>query len=45
VHCVHFQQERIPGEGMCLFHHVEMRAYAFACPNFDLLQTGEGRKL
>lgn len=44
VHCVHFQEETGAGKGMCLFHQVEITAYAFACPNFDPTQTGETRK-
>jgi hypothetical protein len=45
VHCLHFQEDSIAGKGMCLFHHVEMTAYSFACPNFDSLPAGESRKL
>jgi hypothetical protein len=45
VHCLHFQEDKIAGKGMCLFHHVEMTAYSFACPNFDAIPAGESRKL
>ncbi|WP_373532332.1 hypothetical protein [Vampirovibrio sp.] len=45
VHCLHFQEEAEAGKGLCQFHHVEMTAYAFACPNFDPLPPAEGRKL
>ena len=38
VHCVHFREEAVSGKGTCLFHQIEMTAYAFACPNFEALQ-------
>ncbi len=44
VHCIHFQESTDTIKGLCQFHHVEIAAYAFACPHFDPPSTGDPRK-
>ena len=38
IHCLHFQENTEPGNGLCRFHNIPMTAYAFACPHFEAVK-------